>query len=164
MVVGARRVTVENLIVRAGSGEGPRTKRVDWLATFTRAIVTSMKAAVHRIPFLALLLAAGCVSAEERQAATTGPISVQVTNHNFLDMNVYAVAGSQTIRLGTVRTNAEQMFEVPPGLPVTGGLRFLVDPIGSSDAYLSDDVLVSPGDIVDLVIQSSLGLSSTVVH
>lgn len=123
-----------------------------------------MRAASSRIALLALLVA-GCASAEERRAAASaGPVSVEVTNHNYLDANVYAVGSSQTIRLGTVTTNSTQTFEVPRGLPLSGGLRFLVDPIGSREAYLSDDVLVSPGDVVSLLIQSSLGLSSTSVH
>ncbi|MGH7572316.1 MAG: hypothetical protein ACREMK_10790 [Gemmatimonadota bacterium] len=121
-----------------------------------------MKAALSRRPLLALLLAAACASAEERRAAT-GPVSVEVTNYNYLDVNIYAVAGSQTIRLGTVTTNSEVTFEVPRGLPLSGGIRFLVDPIGSRGAYLSDDIVVSPGDIIELVVQSRLGLSSTVV-
>ncbi len=122
-----------------------------------------MRTAISGIALLALLMT-GCATAEERRAAAAGPISVEVTNHNYLDANVYAVGSSQTVRLGTVTTNSTQTFEVPRGLPISGGLRFLVDPIGSSDAYLSDDVLVSPGDVVSLLIQSSLGLSSTSVH
>ncbi|MCI0634330.1 MAG: hypothetical protein L0206_10510, partial [Actinobacteria bacterium] len=65
-----------------------------------------MHTAPSRIALLALLLAVACASAEERRAARTGPISVEVTNHNVLDVNVYAVAGSQTIRMGTVTTNS----------------------------------------------------------
>ncbi|MGH7563970.1 MAG: hypothetical protein ACREK5_06070 [Gemmatimonadota bacterium] len=124
-----------------------------------------MNASLSRLPFLALFLAVAvaCASAEERRAAT-GPVSVQVTNHNYLDVNIYTVAGSTTDRLGTVTTNSEVTFELPRYLPLSGGVRFLVDPIGSSDAYLSDDVLVSPGDVIQLVVQSRLGLSSAVVY
>lgn len=117
-----------------------------------------------RVFLIALLFAVGCSSAEERRAAATGPVSVEVTNHNFLDVNLYAVGGSQTIRLGTVTTNATQTFEVPAGLPLSRGLRFLVDPVGSRSAYLSDEIIVSGGDVVSLVIQSNLGLSSTSIR
>jgi hypothetical protein len=111
-----------------------------------------------------VLLALGCASAEERRAARTGPVSVEVTNHNFLDANVYAVAGGQAVRLGTVTTNSTQTFEVPPAIPLTHDLRFLVDPIGSSGAFLSDEIVVTGGETVELVIQPNLDLSTVSVR
>lgn len=120
---------------------------------------------VHvRISLIALLFMVGCASAEERRAARSGPIQVEVTNNNVLDVTVFAVAGSQTIRLGTVTTNSTRTFELPAALPPTGDLRFLIDPIGSRDGYLSDEVIANPGDIVGLVVQSRLSLSSTSVR
>lgn len=116
------------------------------------------------MPLIALLLAFGCASAEERRAARTGPIRIEVTNNNVLDVTVFAVAGSQTIRLGTVTTNSTRTFELPAALPPTGDLRFLIDPIGSREGYLSDEVIANPGDIVGLVVQSRLSLSSTSVR
>jgi hypothetical protein len=117
-----------------------------------------------RIAPLGLLLALACASAEERRAARPGPVSVEVTNHNLLDANVYAVAGSQTVRLGTVTTNATQAFELPRALPLTHDLRFLVDPIGSAAAFLSDEIVVTGGEVVELVIQPNLDLSTTTVR
>lgn len=111
----------------------------------------------------AVAVAGACATAEERRA-TRGPVSVEVTNHNPLDVNVYAVSGSQTIRLGMVTTNGTSTFEVPVGLSPARGLRLLVDPIGARAGFLTDEVVPIPGDVVQLVIESNLSLSSTSVH
>ena len=97
---------------------------------------------------LAVISGIACASDEERTGAATGPVFVEVTNHNVLDVNVFAVGGSQTARLGTVSTNATLTFEVPRGLFLGRGLRLLVDPVGSDQGMLTDDVQVQPGDTV----------------
>lgn len=105
-----------------------------------------------------------CASDEERREAQAGPVLVEVTNHNVLDVTVFAVGGSQTARLGTVPTNATQTFEVPRALFLASGLRLLVDPVGSVEAALTDEVQVLPGDTVHLTVQPNLATSSTTVR
>ena len=111
-----------------------------------------------------LIAGLACASDEERRGAPAGPITVEVTNHNLLDVNVFAVGGSQTARLGTVTTNATQTFEVPGGLYLAGGLRLLVDPVGSVQGILTDEVQVLPGDTVSLTVMPMLSASSTSVR
>ena len=82
-------------------------------------------------------------------AATT----VRVENRSFLDQNVYVLRGGQRVRLGTVNGNSTQVFTIPRNL-VFGvtSLSFLVDPIGSSRTPVSNEIPVSEGDQVRLVI------------
>ena len=82
----------------------------------------------------ALIAGVACASDEERRGAPAGPVLVEVTNHNVLDVTVFAVGGGQTSRLGTVPTNATQTFEVSRALNLVSGLRLLVDPVGSVEA------------------------------
>jgi hypothetical protein len=115
--------------------------------------------------FLSVLISEiACVSDEERRRAPTGPVAVQVTNHNVLDVNVFAVGGSQTARLGTVSTNATLTFEIPRGLYVASGLRLLVDPVGAVQGVLTDEVQVLPGDTVSLDVMPMLSASTMSVR
>ena len=119
----------------------------------------------RRLLFLSALISGiACASDEERRGTPTGPVSVEVTNHNVLDVNVLAVGGSQTARLGTVSTNATQTFEIPRALYVASGLRLLIDPVGSGQGMLTDEVQVLPGDTVFLTVMPLLSASTTSVH
>lgn len=112
----------------------------------------------------ALISGIACVSDEERRGQPAGPVSVEVTNHNVLDVNVFAVGGSQTARLGTVSTNATRTFEIPRSLYVATGLRFLLDPVGSVEGILTDQLQVTPGDTVSLTVMPLLSSSTTSVR
>ncbi len=81
------------------------------------------------------------------------PTVVEVDNQGFLDMTVYAVRGSQRIRLGTATGNGKTNFNVPPAL-ISGltPLRFIADPIGGNRASVSQEITVAPGDTVTLTI------------
>lgn len=78
---------------------------------------------------------------------------LQVQNQSFSDMVVYAVNGSQRIRLGLATGNSTKSFAVPSYLVRTGGrLRFMADPIGGNRTPLSEEMTVQPGDVVTLTI------------
>lgn len=106
----------------------------------------------------------GCASSEPRRQRPTGPVLVEITNHNVLDMNVYVVSGSQTIRLGTVTTNRTETFELPTSLSPARSLRLLVDPIGARSGFLTDEVVANPGDVVQLTVQPNLPTSTTSIR
>ena len=58
--------------------------------------------------------------------------------------------------MGTALGNTKTNLTVPPGL-VNGStpLRFIADPIGSSRASVSEEIMVAPGDTVVLMIPPS---------
>lgn len=83
------------------------------------------------------------------QEATT----VRVRNQSFLDHNIYVLNGGARSRLGTVTGNSTATLRIPSSLVQPGGLlRFLADPIGSSITPVSEQIVVSPGDEVQLTI------------
>lgn len=102
------------------------------------------------------LLSAAC-----HYGARSGPpeprtdTRLRVQNQNFLDMNVYVLAGSQRIRLGTVTGLSTQVFTIPPDLVRGTLLRFEVHPIGGRDNPRSETISVQPGDEVQLTIPPS---------
>ena len=106
------------------------------------------------LPFL-LLVTAACAARSRSSALPTGdpPTYVRITNQSWLDVDVYVLRSSQRIRLGTVGANQTQRFTLPSRL-VFGAtpLRFLADPIGSSNVAQSFEIIVAPGDEVSLTI------------
>jgi hypothetical protein len=79
--------------------------------------------------------------------------TVEVQNQGFNDMVIYALDGTQRIRLGTVTGNSTRTFTIPEHLAGRGGtLRFLADPIGGSRSPVSEEMNVQPGDHVSITI------------
>lgn len=110
---------------------------------------------------LVCLLLTACHSAGESDDAAPsparGPATLQVDNRGFLDMTVYLLDGAQRQRLGVARGHATTPFTIPDRL-VRGGsasLRFFCDPIGGRGLPVSEEIMVAPGDVVELVIPSS---------
>ena len=101
-----------------------------------------------------VLPAEGCARKGARRAATeVAPTSVRVRNQGFLDVNVYAVRGGQRVRLGTVTGNSAQVLRIPDYLlSGTTPLRFIADPIGNQRTPTSDEIVVTPGDEVQIFI------------
>jgi hypothetical protein len=100
-------------------------------------------------------LAAGCSQNKQSdQAAEPQPVTrLRVQNQAFLDMTIYVYRGQQRLRLGTANGNSTSRFTIPATL-IFGAtpLRFQADPIGSNRASISEEVTVSPGDEVTLMI------------
>lgn len=110
---------------------------------------------LRSLSLLSLLVAAvACAGmrqrgAESADAATT----LSVDNQGFADMTIYASRSGQRVRLGTAPGHARSNFTVPAAL-ISGitTLRFVADPIGSSRASISEEINVSPGDSLELII------------
>jgi hypothetical protein len=108
-----------------------------------------------------IVLLAAALSAACHHGANPGPpeprtdTRLRVQNQNFLDMNVYVLAGSQRVRLGTVTGLSTQVFTIPPDLVRGSLLRFEVHPIGGRDNPRSETIPVQPGDEVQLTIPPS---------
>lgn len=120
---------------------------------------------VRRLALGTLLLALplalpACASGGEgndKKAATPRErTTVRVENRSFLDMNIYVVRSSQRIRLGSVTGNSTQRFTIPPNLIFgVSTLQFLADPVGASRSPVSNEIRVTEGDEVTLVIPPS---------
>ncbi|CAN5791851.1 hypothetical protein BH23GEM6_BH23GEM6_01620 [soil metagenome] len=84
------------------------------------------------------------------------PITVQVRNQNFLDMNVYVWSGSQRIRLGTVNGLTTRTLTLPRSIVFgTATVRFEMNPIGSRARPMSHEITAREGEQIVLTIPSS---------
>jgi hypothetical protein len=112
--------------------------------------------------FLALwLVLTACHSSSSADdaapAPTRGSAALQVENQGFLDMTVYVLEGAGRQRLGVARGHTTTQLTIPEHL-VRGGagtLKFYCDPIGGQGLPVSDEIVVEPGDTVELTIPPS---------
>lgn len=102
---------------------------------------------------LGAALATGCYrnTASSAQPQTV----VRVDNQSFSDYNIYVVpeAGNE-IRLGLCPAKTQHQFVIPSTV-ITGfarSMRFLARPLASQSGPVSEDVVVSPGDVIGLQI------------
>jgi hypothetical protein len=88
-------------------------------------------------------------------------IAVEVTNHNWADVVVYAVSYGNRVRLGSVTTGLDQRFRLPKTVNVaSGGFHLEAHPVGSHEIYRSEPIMVSPGGRIIWSLENQLGLSS----
>lgn len=118
---------------------------------------------------LLVALASGCAAVrggdDEQQAPRETDVTVEVVNQNWQDMHVYVLASGQRRSLGMVTSQNSEVFELPrSALAADRDIVFIADPIGSVVAFVSDPVLVQPGDQVRWTIQNRLRHSSVFVR
>ena len=112
----------------------------------------------------AILALAGCAS-QPRYPANESPalrgVAIEVTNHNWTDVVVYAVGAWSRVRLGSVATGSEQRFELPPSVHTVRGEFYLeARPVNSSEVFRSQTMSVTPGDRVIWSVENERLLSS----
>lgn len=99
------------------------------------------------------------------ERAPSRDIRVEVVNDNFLDMGVFVMVDGVNLRLGDVTGKSSESFTLDPArLSPSQGLRLLADPVGSRNAFLSDEVAVAPGSTVVLTISADLQQSYVILR
>jgi hypothetical protein len=77
--------------------------------------------------------------------------TLRVSNEEFLDAVIYVVNNGQPVRLGIASSNRTTTFEIPKHL-IFGAtpLSFQVHPIGANTRPSTGDMMIDPGDDLDL--------------
>jgi hypothetical protein len=104
---------------------------------------------------LALASTLGCRTSGAPANADSGPATttIDVQNNDFNDMTVYVVVNSQRTRLGIAPGLKTTVLTIPRYLVFSGStLRFVGDPIGGNRTPVSEEIDVSPGDQLVMVI------------
>lgn len=92
-------------------------------------------------------------------------VLVEVESHYQGDVIVYLVTGSTRDRLGTVTALSRAEFSFPyRRLQMSSNTRLLAYPLAGAQAYLSDPLLVQPGQYVSWTLESDLRRSSLAVY
>ncbi len=94
---------------------------------------------------------------DDEPAEPVEPTYLRVENRAFLDMTLYVIRSSQRIRLGTVTGNTTSRLLIPANVVTNsaGSLQFQASPIGGSRAPISQQIAVTPGDEILLIIPPS---------
>lgn len=113
------------------------------------------------------LVAAGCASGTGEPLAEIGlagqATTVEVTNHNWQDVNVYAVRDGHRTRLGTVTSMRSETFELPAVAGMMGRIQLMASPIGSMQDHLTDPIMLRQGDQIQWNLENPLRLSNYTV-
>lgn len=112
-----------------------------------------MKAIRMLLLVTALGLVPACASTGTSAASKREATTVVVDNRALLDMTIYVIRGGQQLRLGIANGLSKTRLTLPSGI-VTGAttIRFRADPIGSSRAPVSEEINVSEGEEIELMI------------
>ncbi len=95
--------------------------------------------------------------------------AVRIRNDNWSDVKVYLVhaSGAMPVRLGTIMSMTTLRIPlrgaVASQLNSQGSLRFLIRPLGSRSSYMTDSVIMIPGEVVHLTVASHLNDSTLMV-
>ncbi len=90
-------------------------------------------------------------------AATT----VQITNDNWQDVHVYLDQSGFLTPIGYVMSLQTETFPLPAAAQFAGGsTRILIAPLAGRSYYLSPQLLLVPGDQVQIDVNESLDLST----
>src|SRR5689334_9873390 len=91
-------------------------------------------------------------------------IGLRVRNDNFLDMDVYAISEGLATRLGTVTGNSRRNFVLDSSLADGQDFRIVATPVGGNGRAGTGNLAVSPGQLIDFTIGSTLRNSSVVIR
>lgn len=120
--------------------------------------------ALFALPALLTALSLGGCLHGRHPTALTEPVTLNVENHNWLDITIYLMpGGSGRLRVGQVTGVSKATFTLTPAmLGGTGEVYLVADPIGSNQS-VTERVLVHGGQIIEWVLEANLGSSTIAV-
>src|SRR5262245_41560592 len=96
--------------------------------------------------------------------AATDAVTVSVQNNNWQDVDVYALRNGQRVRLGNVTATRTGVFVLPPSVSVAPDLRIQIHPLAANRDFVSQKLIVNPGDVVEVVVVNALPQSTVVIR
>ena len=93
------------------------------------------------------------------------PVRVEIENHNWNDIVVYALVQGTRHRLGSVGAVNRASLKVPEGIVMLpGSVELLLDPLGSRTTFRTGHIMVGLGQEVRLRVENELRLTSWTVQ
>ena len=95
------------------------------------------------------------------QQAVTGPVVLEVENHNWSDIVLFIIHDGRTHRFAQIAAARDQSFEIPPRfLGEQGTIRLGLHRIGGRADFRTEPVSVRTGNTIRLTIEGKLEHSS----
>lgn len=96
--------------------------------------------------------------------STERQVVVEVNNHNWLAVRVYAVRNGARFRVGVVDGATDRLLTLPRGWMETNGqVQLLIDPIGGLATHLTEPIPVCPGQRIEIQVEADVALTSFIV-
>ena len=83
-------------------------------------------------------------------------LALEIENHNWSDIVIYLVRGTNVERLGTVGSLKTETFVLPFRRLGSGDARLRAYPIGGPAAFTSENLYVQPGQMVKWTLENDL--------
>ena len=97
--------------------------------------------------------------------AATERTTMLVENNNWSDMTVYILRDGVRTRMGAVPSMGRATFVLSSALVGgTGEIRVQADPLGSTNKWTSQPILIVPGNQVRFRLENNVALSSYSVY
>jgi len=121
-----------------------------------------------RILLMAMLVASSACAHRRRSGSMSEPpldVTLQVTNHNFLDVTVFVLHEGQRIRMGLAIGSSTQSFTIPGRLVAQSHeIALLGQAIGSIARVRTELLTVHPGQRIEWTLETDLRRSSVGVY
>lgn len=102
---------------------------------------------------------------ESSGSSAMSEIPLEVESHNWSDIVIYLMNGSQSQRLGMVAGLSSKNFVFPYRKLTSGGkVRLRAYPVGGQGSFTSEDLLIQPGQGIKWTLESDLARSSLAVY
>jgi hypothetical protein len=102
------------------------------------------------VAVIALMSLLACI---HRGTSTEPETTLRVRNDAFADMTIYVIRGMESLRLGTANGTRTTTMIIPSSLMFgTTALRFQARPIAGQRQPVTEEITVSPGDEVTMII------------
>ena len=105
----------------------------------------------------------GMGGGEDDAELQSPPVTLLIENRNWADITIYAIRGGSRVRLGTVTSMNSAEFVIPAEVAGSGNIRLLADPVGSTQTFLSEPVVVGPGEQIEWRLAQNLRQSALYV-
>ncbi|MGH7460561.1 MAG: hypothetical protein ACREMA_05980 [Longimicrobiales bacterium] len=123
------------------------------------------KASILALLVLALSVSSCMLFRKRANVQSDLPVTLQVVNHNWSDIIIYAVIDGTRTRLGDVSASRSATIKLPTTLLASSGmLQLMLDPLGSRTTFRTGHIMVNGGQQVRLLIENELRLTSWTVY
>jgi len=127
----------------------------------SRTIVASYVAVIALLSSCAGRHRAELEDDAEAVQPVSGPVILEVQNHNWSDVVLFLIHNGQVNRFAQIAAAKDQSFEIPPRfIGEEGILRVGLHRIGGQDDFRTEAVSVRTGDTIRLTIEGKLEHSS----
>lgn len=113
-----------------------------------------------------VLTAASCSHGRKTQSSqlASGPVSVRVENHNWVNVNVYVLHGGQRTRLGMATGSKTTDMTIPYWIVGQAtSIQLQGDAVGSSDRVTTTAVIVRPWMNLEWTLETDLSRSALAI-